>query len=226
MVNTGKPSGACGVCRERRIKCDETKPTCLKCIRSGRTCSGYSHGLKMRDQTQKTILRAKLGKSATARNRREAAAGSGAQEDNNKILTPPKTPREPIQLNRGTTWAEGYASPPRKQTRPRSLSLPTQHPWGEDQVLVVASAARKGHKRSASGPDVSQQQQHWSFEWQLAEDEAADPQLWPTIDTPIVDQARCYFLSSGYPFHPTPLLCRETECWLYPDAQLQRVLCV
>ena len=29
-------------CRVRRVKCDETRPTCLKCQRAGRQCDGYS----------------------------------------------------------------------------------------------------------------------------------------------------------------------------------------
>ena len=30
----------CQTCRTRRIKCDETKPECLKCIKSNRKCEG------------------------------------------------------------------------------------------------------------------------------------------------------------------------------------------
>ncbi|KAK5956753.1 hypothetical protein OHC33_002241 [Knufia fluminis] len=31
----------CARCRQRRVKCDETKPACLRCIKVGETCSGY-----------------------------------------------------------------------------------------------------------------------------------------------------------------------------------------
>ncbi|KAK1851222.1 C6 zinc finger domain protein [Colletotrichum chrysophilum] len=31
----------CKTCRARKIKCDETKPACRKCILTGRTCDGY-----------------------------------------------------------------------------------------------------------------------------------------------------------------------------------------
>lgn len=60
MVNTGRPSRACGACRERRVKCDETRPVCRKCIRTGRECPGYMTGFKLRDQTQETILKATM----------------------------------------------------------------------------------------------------------------------------------------------------------------------
>ncbi|KAF2684444.1 hypothetical protein K458DRAFT_388919 [Lentithecium fluviatile CBS 122367] len=32
----------CLVCRIRRVRCDETRPACLKCTSTGRTCEGYS----------------------------------------------------------------------------------------------------------------------------------------------------------------------------------------
>lgn len=61
MVNTGKPSGGCKLCRARRIKCDETKPACLKCIRLKRQCPGYRDPFdgKIRDETQATIRKFK-----------------------------------------------------------------------------------------------------------------------------------------------------------------------
>jgi hypothetical protein len=31
----------CVTCKARRVKCDETKPLCLKCTKSGRRCDGY-----------------------------------------------------------------------------------------------------------------------------------------------------------------------------------------
>lgn len=31
----------CVTCKIRRVKCDETKPACLKCVKSGRKCDGY-----------------------------------------------------------------------------------------------------------------------------------------------------------------------------------------
>lgn len=61
MVNTGKPSGGCKLCRARRIKCDETKPFCLKCQKSKRQCPGYRDPFdgKIRDETQSTIRKFK-----------------------------------------------------------------------------------------------------------------------------------------------------------------------
>ena len=41
MVNPGHPSRGCANCRLRRIKCDESRPRCRKCVTSRRTCLGY-----------------------------------------------------------------------------------------------------------------------------------------------------------------------------------------
>ncbi|KAG7122364.1 Transcriptional regulatory protein moc3 like [Verticillium longisporum] len=61
MVNTGQPSRACKLCRSRRIKCDETKPACLKCAKANRVCPGYRDAfeINLRDETQSTIRKAK-----------------------------------------------------------------------------------------------------------------------------------------------------------------------
>lgn len=61
MVNTGKPSGGCNLCRARRIKCDETKPACLKCMRAKRQCPGYRDPFdrKIRDETAQIIRKYK-----------------------------------------------------------------------------------------------------------------------------------------------------------------------
>lgn len=61
MVNTGKPSGGCKLCRVRRIKCDEAKPACMKCLKSKRQCPGYRDPFdgKIRDETQAIIRKFK-----------------------------------------------------------------------------------------------------------------------------------------------------------------------
>ncbi|KAK7724849.1 hypothetical protein SLS57_004120 [Botryosphaeria dothidea] len=41
MVGVPGRSSGCHTCRARHIKCDERKPTCLRCEKSGYTCQGY-----------------------------------------------------------------------------------------------------------------------------------------------------------------------------------------
>ncbi|KAI1264567.1 hypothetical protein F5Y18DRAFT_73932 [Xylariaceae sp. FL1019] len=61
MVYCGKPSRGCQMCRTRRIKCDETKPTCQQCAKSRRQCPGYKDefDLMLRNETTATERRAK-----------------------------------------------------------------------------------------------------------------------------------------------------------------------
>jgi hypothetical protein len=37
------PSKGCNSCKWRRKKCDEARPSCLRCIKAGRPCGGYEH---------------------------------------------------------------------------------------------------------------------------------------------------------------------------------------
>ncbi|KAL4951027.1 hypothetical protein BDW69DRAFT_196766 [Aspergillus filifer] len=69
MVYPGRPSTGCQTCRSRRIKCDEARPHCKACVRSGRECPGYPHPLDVVLRPQRAFDR----KSGNA-----AAAGTGA----------------------------------------------------------------------------------------------------------------------------------------------------
>ena len=40
MVYNGRPSTGCARCKQRRKKCDETRPSCLRCLKVGRECPG------------------------------------------------------------------------------------------------------------------------------------------------------------------------------------------
>ncbi|OJJ04464.1 hypothetical protein ASPVEDRAFT_43942 [Aspergillus versicolor CBS 583.65] len=41
MVFPGRRSIGCYTCRQRKVKCDATRPQCSRCTRFGRTCPGY-----------------------------------------------------------------------------------------------------------------------------------------------------------------------------------------
>ncbi|ETN42369.1 uncharacterized protein HMPREF1541_01523 [Cyphellophora europaea CBS 101466] len=69
MVYQGKPSTACRTCRQRRIKCDETRPTCGQCAKSRRQCLGYPEhtDLFFQNQTTAVIRRANRINDANAK---------------------------------------------------------------------------------------------------------------------------------------------------------------
>lgn len=85
MVNTGKPSGGCKLCRARRIKCDETKPACLKCLKSKRQCPGYRDPFegKIRDETQATIR--KFKRTRIVIEKEQVLREEGLREDDDDV---------------------------------------------------------------------------------------------------------------------------------------------
>ncbi|KAH7154842.1 hypothetical protein B0J13DRAFT_210924 [Dactylonectria estremocensis] len=85
MVYCGKPSRGCQMCRARRIKCDETKPTCNQCAKSRRQCPGYKDefDLVFRNETQATERRAqRANKKALAQKQTKTAS---PQETNKTV---------------------------------------------------------------------------------------------------------------------------------------------
>ena len=65
MVYCGKPSKGCGQCRSRKIRCDQTRPTCSQCAKANRVCPGYRDELSLmfRDESQMVVQKAKSGSS-------------------------------------------------------------------------------------------------------------------------------------------------------------------
>ncbi|KAI1411546.1 hypothetical protein F5Y13DRAFT_55669 [Hypoxylon sp. FL1857] len=93
MVYCGKPSKGCQMCRTRRIKCDETKPTCNQCAKSRRQCPGYKDefDLVFRNETQATERRARKASrkgSAQKGDRRESASSSTPSSSGDSTISP------------------------------------------------------------------------------------------------------------------------------------------
>lgn len=51
MVGVAGRSKGCKTCKKRRIKCDEQKPECGRCLRAGYKCAGYARDLEFRIST-------------------------------------------------------------------------------------------------------------------------------------------------------------------------------
>ena len=41
MPNVGRPSGGCHSCKRMKVRCDEERPSCRRCIGANRSCPGY-----------------------------------------------------------------------------------------------------------------------------------------------------------------------------------------
>ncbi|KAI9704695.1 MAG: hypothetical protein M1820_005443 [Bogoriella megaspora] len=91
MVGVPGKSKGCNTCRRRKIRCDEGKPTCTRCARSGRECEGYdrfptflnrtAQGLEKRKPLEE--IKPRLGSPST-----EPDTLSGAR---NRALSIPQT---------------------------------------------------------------------------------------------------------------------------------------
>lgn len=82
MVNRGASRG-CITCRERRVKCDETKPACKECIRLGRRCAGYERKavrLRFRDETARYLKTANYEEPKKTRRRPHHVALPGGPQ--------------------------------------------------------------------------------------------------------------------------------------------------
>ncbi|KAE8359883.1 hypothetical protein BDV27DRAFT_47627 [Aspergillus caelatus] len=105
MVYRGKPSTGCQNCRSRHIKCDETRPHCKACIRTGRTCPGYPHPLDVMLRDRTAFQRKKSNVSKTR------AVKSTKCKEGSKELSPPLT-------------ASGTSTSPSTASTTSSLSFP------------------------------------------------------------------------------------------------------
>ncbi|KAL8960653.1 MAG: hypothetical protein Q9193_002676 [Seirophora villosa] len=73
MPHTGKPSAGCQTCKQRHIKCDETRPSCLRCTKTRRVCPGYTEGLDLVLRNQNETAKA----AAERRYKRQLSRSTG-----------------------------------------------------------------------------------------------------------------------------------------------------
>ncbi|KAK3989668.1 hypothetical protein QBC44DRAFT_358970 [Cladorrhinum sp. PSN332] len=113
MVYCGKPSKGCQMCRTRRIKCDETKPTCNQCAKARRQCPGYrdEFDILLRDENR-----------AAERRALKASDKSLRKSKDNKPPKPPSSSELP-DTNKNKQLV---LSPPPPSIITPSLTIPTQ----------------------------------------------------------------------------------------------------
>ncbi|KAH6606258.1 hypothetical protein Trco_005411 [Trichoderma cornu-damae] len=112
MVYQGKPSRGCQMCRTRRIKCDETKPTCKQCAKSRRQCPGYrdEFDLVFRNETLATEKRAqRASKKALAQRMNKFAAGSASEPSSPNAAHPSACSNPPFSTSQHLSSLASYA---------------------------------------------------------------------------------------------------------------------
>ncbi|KAM3417488.1 hypothetical protein BST61_g5732 [Cercospora zeina] len=112
------PERACDRCRERRVKCDKTQPTCRRCEKLGKPCPGYDKKRKFVDEG--VTLRKKYQGAGP----QTAAAPAIAMPSTSSGVrgTPGKTPPSPAP----PTWS--FATPDHALRAPRTGASPTVLP--------------------------------------------------------------------------------------------------
>ncbi|KAE8148801.1 C6 zinc finger domain protein [Aspergillus avenaceus] len=132
MVYCGKPSTGCRNCRSRHIKCDEARPHCKACIRTGRTCPGYPHPLDvmLRDRTAFQRKKSNVTKSKTTK----AAKPRAASEESSPVTVSDTTPSPVTTVAKVSRLPETWGPPVPVSSLgalisklPRDLSLPMEH---------------------------------------------------------------------------------------------------
>ncbi|KAI0836164.1 hypothetical protein F5Y06DRAFT_111027 [Hypoxylon sp. FL0890] len=137
MVYCGKPSKGCQMCRTRRIKCDETKPTCNQCAKSRRQCPGYKDefDLVFRNETQATERRA----------RRANRKGSVQKVDKQESVSPSSSSSSD-DLAISPVFSDSIKSPLEQAIVP-SLNVPVEHQASCHFVSNFILVPREGSTR-------------------------------------------------------------------------------
>ena len=132
MVKVPRSKG-CRVCVQRRIKCDQTRPSCQRCIRSNRQCTGFDQ-LKFIDEGP-ALRGAHADTQAAAQPQSPSSTSHSSQEPYRPDVAPRNVtlpfqimqgPLSPIQSNK---WYQGAF----ERAALVSLLAPTVH---QDQLLA------------------------------------------------------------------------------------------
>lgn len=220
MVNTGHPSRACKLCRTRRIKCDETKPHCLKCKKAKRQCPGYRDPfeINLRDETQSTIRKAKAAAAAQKRTGRHEDSSSDESPIQSEDSPPTRRQRNwsVSQISEGSwetssTWSSpsstvatlngAFSSAILDFSIPSAALEPTfdfNTAWSipadsipETNLSIPIKRVAKAISSSFDGAKF----EGFSADFGCLGDGLGSPPLLPGLQTPLDEQATCFFLS-------------------------------
>ncbi|KAI8935644.1 hypothetical protein NX059_007170 [Plenodomus lindquistii] len=56
MPNVGRPSKGCKNCRDRKVKCDQKRPSCSQCLRAQKECHGYRDPLSLMFKNESVVV--------------------------------------------------------------------------------------------------------------------------------------------------------------------------
>lgn len=97
MVYKGIPSSGCARCKERRKKCDETRPACVNCQKLGKPCPGYPNQLDLIFENETARVTSKAHGTGKRRRRTKKSGSFDNIKDSN---TPHSSSSENLDTSR------------------------------------------------------------------------------------------------------------------------------
>lgn len=144
MFYTGK-STACHTCRQRRLKCDEVRPHCLKCRRAGRECLGYrdESAFIIRDMTTATIQKFEHKNSnkpsSSASEDPESASAGSSNSGSSTFTQHHPAPISPVSTKASSASppADSYGAERDRRKIRKQKSFADNPRWKQKQAMVV-----------------------------------------------------------------------------------------
>ncbi|KAK4186909.1 hypothetical protein QBC35DRAFT_252948 [Podospora australis] len=95
MVGVPGKFKGCNTCRVRRVKCDNERPFCRKCIDSGRECAGYERETVFIIGTIEDQGRCSSHPPRVVKSKRNKPSSSKPAEDSGQFTVTPRSPLRP-----------------------------------------------------------------------------------------------------------------------------------
>ncbi|KAF2876291.1 hypothetical protein BDV95DRAFT_221506 [Massariosphaeria phaeospora] len=90
MPNVGKPSKGCQNCRDRKVKCDQKRPSCSQCVRIKKECFGYRDPLSMMFKNESAVV-ARKAKQRYQELKKQASPEQSSENDSLSLRSASKT---------------------------------------------------------------------------------------------------------------------------------------
>ncbi|KAK8048451.1 hypothetical protein PG994_010181 [Apiospora phragmitis] len=137
-------SNACALCLSRRVKCDESRPSCSNCAKYGADCPGYVRGVKFVAGKHVVRSRARGGTVAFAVSSRTtpSAASSSSSSSSSPSLSRPYGTRRPSSRR-----VPDAVSPPRSRGIPPPRQAPVHDNAGELDEQEASSETISGQQQ-------------------------------------------------------------------------------
>ncbi|CAK7206193.1 hypothetical protein SEUCBS139899_008979 [Sporothrix eucalyptigena] len=146
----GRLSRGCRRCRERRVRCDEGRPACRRCVNRSEVCEGYrdTASLIFRHETDKVIEHAQqaamssqsqssssYGSSSRRRSHSVDASPSSASSARRLLLAPPNLPTHDVLPHASALAPDDAEGVPIDRLHPWLKAPQEQQPPAEDQAV-------------------------------------------------------------------------------------------